>query len=924
LERRSNFSGENCRSVLDLQLAKDETQLANLRRLFKKKVSGGRLNFQYRNSALEYKHYTDIMEEKNKKKLSGWLSWRRVFFALLSAVIVISTFQLTARADSVIPNMQNGSWDKSAATAGNDQLIGLTYSLRTLLWTAGVVLESSQSILTRVADTSFYQDQLGGFYSKQETGASSGSSSRSGWNIVKNICNTVLIILLLFIAFGTILRVESYNYKYLLVKLIVVAMLVNFSGVIAGIVLDFSHIIMGVFSDQISNIGRSIQENSKILQEYTGTADLGDIGTVTQNLGDNITRTISRVNVNLILASILMFILGITVLAVALFLIVRTVSLWLLFTLSPLALALYVLPNTRVASLKWWDAFLRYAFAGPLLFFFLYLTVFISSNLNVPAEQTMAGSDSFIIFSNSGSFLDYLFLVVLLWASIFLSRSLSIAGSTQVVGYFRDLTKSDRSMKVITKLVDSGGAALQGVRSGKILHQWTGAPLKVQEGLKGPIKTGEAGARRPFQPALKTQTEATKQALESMLNPSALGRVVSIVDAKRRGSELGGIGGDLREMSELAALSSKNPSEFLRTLWRRFEPQTAPTGSFWRDAKTLNQEINRQIDSQESVRHAFNEMGAHNDKIVNFQAKDQNEREAQIYKMAWTGGLPDYFNQQGKAYNPETLSAYLKTNFGEVQGSRVAEKLKMIGETKKDPSLNVASWDEKKNKFQLAEKPKEAVKIDPKDLRTMAPQALLNKNEKGEYSGFNATGKQFLAQMSQEMIKEIKNMRQDTVKAMGEAYKNSQKELSHEFAKQMGKVGTIGLKAETVKAVGQAHMQGPFHVEEVQAPHSQINLGQEFLNKIAGRAFAGRRVDTGKVGVAVAEDKGIKAAGSPEAKIENAKLAGRAFAEKRIGADKAVEKAGIAPSEEEAKVETTGLKDKQKFLMLGNKQPEAE
>jgi len=862
------------------------------------------------------------MEEKNKKKFYGWLSWRRVIFALLSAVFVLSAFQLTARADSVIPNMQNGSWDRSAATAGNDQLIGLTYSLRTLLWTAGVVLESSQSILTRVADTSFYQDQLGGFYSKQETGASSGSSSRSGWNIVKNICNTVLIILLLFIAFGTILRVESYNYKYLLVKLIVVALLVNFSGVITGIVLDFSHIIMGVFSDQISNIGRSIQENSKILQEFTGTADLGDMGTVTQNLGDNITRTISRVNVNLILASVLMFILGITVLAVALFLIVRTVSLWLLFTLSPLALALYVLPNTRIASLKWWDAFLRYAFAGPLLFFFLYLTVFISSNLNVPSEQTMAGSDSFIIFSNSGSFLDYLFLVVLLWASIFLSRSLSIAGSTQVVGYFRDLTKGDRSMKVITKLVDSGGAALEGVRSGKILHQWTGAPLKVQEGLKGPVKGGEAGRR--FQPALKTQTEATKQALESMLNPSALGRVMSIVDAKRRGAELGGIGGDLREMSELASLSSKNPSEFLRTLWRRFEPQAAPTGSFWRDAKTLNQEINRQIDSQERVRQTFNDIGAKNDQIVNFQAKDQNEREAQIYKLAWTGGLPEYFNQQGKAYTPEVLSAYLKANFGETQGARVAEKLKMIGETKKDPSLNVTTWDEKKNKFQLAEKPKEAAKIDPKDLRTMAPQALLTKNEKGEYSGFNETGRQFLSQMSQEMIKEIKNMRQDTVKAMGEAYKNSHKELSRDLAKQIGKAGVGGLKAETIKAIGRAQMQGPFHVEEVQAPHSQISLGQEFLNKIAGRAFAGRRVDTGKVGVAVAEDKGIKAAGSPEAKIENAKLAGRAFAEKKIGADKALAKAEIVPSEEEAKVETSGLKDKQKFLMLGNKQPEAE
>jgi len=57
----------------------------------------------------------------------------------------------------------------------------------------------------------------------------------------------------------------------------------------------------------------------------------------------------------------------------------------------------------------------------------------------------------------------------------------------------------------------------------------------------------------------------------------------------------------------------------------------------------------------------------------------------------------------------------------------------------------------------------------------MAPQALLNKNEKGEYSGFNATGKQFLAEMSQEMVKEIKEYAPGYGKGDGEAYKNSQK-----------------------------------------------------------------------------------------------------------------------------------------------------
>jgi len=862
------------------------------------------------------------MKEKQKLNFVGWLKWQRVVVLLLF-FLMVPTFAL---ADSIIPNINNGGWDRSLVTAGNDQLIGLTYSLRTLLWTAGVVLESSQSILTRVADTSFYQDQLGGFYRKKETGASP-SSSGSGWVAIKTICNTILIIILLFIAFGTILRVESYNYKYLLVKLIVVALLVNFSGLIAGVVLDFSHIIMGMFSDQIANIGNSIQENSNILKEFSNNVDLSNMNQVSSDLANNMTRTISRVNVNLILASILMFVLGITVLAVAVFLIVRTVILWLLFTLSPIALALYVLPHTRIASLKWWDAFLRYAFTGPLLFFFLYLTVIISRGLSGNsgggiASQSAVVGDQFIMFSDSGSFLSYLFLVVLLWASIFLSRSLSIAGATQVVGYFKDISKGNKGMRVITKLIDSGGAALEGSKYGQVLHKWTGAPLQVKGDIKGvagaAFPGGGKGVTKAFQPVLKSQTEASKKALESLLNPSAVGRVLSIVDSKRKGANLGQLGGNLGGMSEVAAMSAENPSEFLRTLWRRFEPQVAPSGSFWKDAKTLNEEINKQIDNQENVRRAYNEMGLQGDKIVDFQAKDLNEKEAQVYKLAWTGELPEYLNKQGKAYSPENIASYLKTNFGEIRGGQVAEKLKMIGEAKKDPSLNVASWNEKKEKFEVSSKPGEAAKIESKDLRTMAPQSLLVKNEKGEYTGFNETGKQFLAQISQDYMKEIRNMRQDTVQAIGEAYRNSHKELGKELAKQLTRKGGIGaVQAETIKAIGKAQMRGPFHVEEVQAPYSQISLGQEFLNKIAARAFKGKKIDTGEIQIVSAGAKKEDML-SPEMKVEQARAASRSFAGKKTG----VEKTGLTAEVSEKVEAAAGLKDKQKFLMLGGQKAE--
>lgn len=878
------------------------------------------------------------MEQKRKRKIRPKLK-RLALAAVL--FFVLSLFpQLSLADEGVTPSKSDGAWTRSAVTAGNEQLIGLTYSLRTLLWTAGVVLESSELALTRVADITFYQESsIGGFYKNPDIGAKSGvSSERGGWNIVKELCNSILIIILLFIAFGTILRVESYNYKYLLVKLIVAALLINFSGLFAGIILDFSHIVMGssIFSEKMTDIGRILQENSKVIESFQQNADLSDLRGVSEELAkNNITRTISRVNVNLILASVLMFILGISILSVALFLIIRTVSLWFLFTLSPLAFVLHILPHTRIASLKWWDAFLRNVFSGPLLFFFLYLTVSISKKLDIYSNSVLGSrnNESFILFSSPGNFLDYLFLVVLLWVSIFLSHSLSIAGSMQVVGYFRNASRGDRGFKVISKLMDSGGSALEGTRFGKAINKWTGPPLQLKSDLKGPFAGGMArdiapGGRRGgaageltkeqrgFGAALKEQSAATKKALESLLNPSAVGRALSIVEARRQGSGLGQLGGNLDQIGKIASLSANDPSEFLRTLWKKFEPSQKPTGSFWKDARTLNEEINRQIDSQEKVRAVFNDMGVGRDKIQEFKAKDLEEKEAQIYKMAWTGGLGDYFNNKlGKAYNKEALADYLKSSFGDKRGAEVAEKLKMIGETKKDPSLNVTSWSENKGRFEVSAKPQETTKIEAKDLKKLTPDSITERNEKGQYVGFNEAGKQMLKQVNGEYMKEIENMREDTKKAISEAFKNSQKEISKEFA---------------IKVVDNAQMRGRFNVQELQAPGAQISLGQQFLNKVAGRAFASKRIDTG--GVAVADNSGVKSSSEKARKERNfgenmdkiksegqrrqeERISGRTFAGKKDDVD---DLDLIKPNESKSQ-DVTGLKDKQKYLMLGVK-----
>ena len=78
------------------------------------------------------------------------------------------------------------------------------------------------------------------------------------WAIVRDFCNMFFILILLVIAFATILRIESYNMKKWLPKLLIMAVLINFSRTIAGLIIDFSQVFMMTFVSAIGTTGGAI------------------------------------------------------------------------------------------------------------------------------------------------------------------------------------------------------------------------------------------------------------------------------------------------------------------------------------------------------------------------------------------------------------------------------------------------------------------------------------------------------------------------------------------------------------------------------------------------------------------------------------------------------------------------------------------
>ncbi|MEK7463068.1 MAG: hypothetical protein AAB621_01750, partial [Patescibacteria group bacterium] len=70
---------------------------------------------------------------------------------------------------------------------------------------------------------------------------------RVGWPIARDITNLGFVLLILIIAFSTILRMGEFTAKKALPKLIIAALLINFSLLFVGMFLDFTGILTNFF-----------------------------------------------------------------------------------------------------------------------------------------------------------------------------------------------------------------------------------------------------------------------------------------------------------------------------------------------------------------------------------------------------------------------------------------------------------------------------------------------------------------------------------------------------------------------------------------------------------------------------------------------------------------------------------------------------
>ncbi|RJQ34756.1 hypothetical protein C4566_01750 [Candidatus Parcubacteria bacterium] len=240
-----------------------------------------------------------------------------------------------------------------------------------------------------------------------------------GWTVMRNLSNMFFIIILLIIAFATMLKMQSYGYRQLLKRFIIVAILINFSRTIVGVLIDFSQVIMLTFVNVIKGISTS-----------SLTLALG-----IPNLLDNRDGTWNLVAMYA-LAAIMLVIVVIVVLSIIAILLMRIVTLWVLIVLSPLAFIAYTFPKTERYFGQWSEELGKNLFAGPALAFFLWLSFAIVGNGRI--NQSFEGANEFSEDINRASIstaatpsnmINFVIGIAILLAGIKMTQSTGVAGA---------------------------------------------------------------------------------------------------------------------------------------------------------------------------------------------------------------------------------------------------------------------------------------------------------------------------------------------------------------------------------------------------------------------------------------------------------------------------------------------------------------
>lgn len=284
-----------------------------------------------------------------------------------------------------------------------------------------------------IASLALSTNLLETFITKQNEWLSSLESAiYAGWNFTSGLANMLLILIFLIIAFAFIFKIETFQAKKALPRLIGVALLINFSLLFVYMLVDISHIIYNTILADNTNLF------STIMKPFLGSgwAMLSSIiswlGVIIGAWAIPIAHSFAQIALTFLFPIVIFPNIVIWFFQIFCFFILSLIFLFFIFLfgarvfvlqivaiLAPLAFICLILPQTKSFWSQWFKTLLEWLLLGIFFLFFLVLG-FRVADLLAPTLGNIPFNSPWLILSwgQIGKYIVYYFGILIYMAVI--------------------------------------------------------------------------------------------------------------------------------------------------------------------------------------------------------------------------------------------------------------------------------------------------------------------------------------------------------------------------------------------------------------------------------------------------------------------------------------------------------------------------
>ncbi len=224
------------------------------------------------------------------------------------------------------------------------------------------------------------------------------------WGRVRDLADMIVVLGFVIVGIATALRIQEYAAKKILGRIIVVALLINFSGLFCGVIIDASNITMnGLLGNEKTSQNVDSLSNAINIYVENSLNSTGNNPDSVKVANENIVNDPGKFLFACAMFMVILLYAAYTFAIMAILFAARYAILAVLYILSPIAFAFWMFPSSRLKKYQseWWDNFLKWSFVGVFGSFFIYL-----ATQTIVAGNTTGDVNIFLLF------VSFIFLIV--------------------------------------------------------------------------------------------------------------------------------------------------------------------------------------------------------------------------------------------------------------------------------------------------------------------------------------------------------------------------------------------------------------------------------------------------------------------------------------------------------------------------------